>query len=60
MEGFFTWDKSYQNFLQLKNPNLYNNIVNSIVADENANIYFATEGGVVNVLDKKGNVNEIF
>jgi signal transduction histidine kinase/ligand-binding sensor domain-containing protein/DNA-binding response OmpR family regulator len=58
--GVFTWDKSYQNFLQFKNPNLYNNIVNSIVADENANIYFATEGGVVNVLDKKGNVNEIF
>lgn len=55
-----TWDKSYQNFLYFKNQNLLNNITNSIVADKKGTIYFATEGGVVNVLNKKGEVSEVF
>ena len=58
--GVMTWHKSYQNFLRLKNNNSYNHITNSIVADDNNNIYFATEGGVVNRVDKSGNVSEIF
>lgn len=58
--GIITWDKSYQNFLQLKNNNLYNNITNSIVTDSENNIYFGTEGGVVNLLDQKGDISEIF
>ncbi|WP_397445691.1 two-component regulator propeller domain-containing protein [Polaribacter sp. R77954] len=58
--GLFTWDKSYQNFLHFKNQNIQNNITNDIVSGFNNNIYFATEGGVVNVADKKGNISEIF
>ncbi|MHB0753738.1 hybrid sensor histidine kinase/response regulator transcription factor [Polaribacter sp. M15] len=58
--GIITWDKSYQNFLHLKNPNLHNNITNAIVSDSNNNIYFATEGGVVNLLNKEQQVSEFF
>lgn len=58
--GIITWDKSYQNFLQLKNNNLYNNITNDIVTDSDNNIYFGTEGGVLNLLDQKGDISEIF
>lgn len=58
--GVMTWDKSYQNFLHFKNQNLLNNITNSIVADKKGAIYFATEGGVVNVLNIKGEVSEVF
>ncbi|WP_298338694.1 two-component regulator propeller domain-containing protein [uncultured Algibacter sp.] len=57
--GIVTWDKSYQNFLHFKNHNLKNNITNSIVTDDKSNIYFATDDGVVNVLDKSGNVSEL-
>ncbi|WP_299012551.1 two-component regulator propeller domain-containing protein [uncultured Polaribacter sp.] len=58
--GVITWDKSYQNFLHFKNKKSNNNITNSIVTDQEKNIYFATEKGVVNVFDKNGNVSEIF
>ena len=58
--GLITWDKSYQNFLHLKNHNLYNNITNDIVTDSDNNIYFGTEDGILNVLDKKGNISEVF
>ncbi|WP_299046013.1 hybrid sensor histidine kinase/response regulator transcription factor [uncultured Polaribacter sp.] len=58
--GVMTWDKSYQNFLHFKNKNLINNITNSIVSDNKNNIYFATEGGVVNLLNKSGEITEIF
>ncbi|GGD04655.1 hybrid sensor histidine kinase/response regulator transcription factor [Hyunsoonleella pacifica] len=58
--GIITWDKSYQNFLHFSNNNLSNNITNSIVSDKKGNIYFATEEGVINIINKKGNVSEIF
>ena len=58
--GVITWDKSYQNFLHFNNKKVYNNITNSIVADKNGNIFFATEAGIISMLDKKGNVSEIF
>lgn len=58
--GVITWDKSYQNFLHFSNKNIYNNITNSIVTDKKGNIYFATESGVLNVLDDKGRINEIY
>ena len=58
--GIITWDKSYQNFSHFSNNNLSNNITNSIVSDKEGNVYFATEAGVVNLLDKKDNVSEIF
>ncbi|WP_396600664.1 two-component regulator propeller domain-containing protein [Algibacter sp. R77976] len=57
--GVVTWDKSYQNFLHFKNNNLKNNITNSLVADNKSNIYFATDGGIVSVLDNSGNISEV-
>ncbi|WP_282122062.1 hybrid sensor histidine kinase/response regulator transcription factor [Algibacter mikhailovii] len=57
--GIITWDKSYQNFRHFKNENLKNNITNSIVGDDKSNIYFATDDGVINELDKSGNISEL-
>ena len=58
--GIMTWHKSYQNFLHINNSNSYNHITNSIVAGKDNNVYYATEGGVLNVIDKEGNISEIF
>jgi signal transduction histidine kinase/ligand-binding sensor domain-containing protein/DNA-binding response OmpR family regulator len=59
-QGVITWDKSYQNFSHFKNDNLDNNITNDIVTDFKNNIYFGTEEGVINVLDSKGRIDEIY
>ncbi|WP_136482914.1 hybrid sensor histidine kinase/response regulator transcription factor [Cognatitamlana onchidii] len=58
--GVITWHKSYQNFFHIKNNNSNNHITNSIVADEDGKVYFATEGGIVNIIDKQGNISEVY
>ena len=59
-KGAFTWDKSYQNFNHYKNQKIVNNITNSIVEGEDAIIYTATAGGVINTLNKKGEIDKFF
>ncbi len=57
--GIINWEKSYQNFIHFKNNNLKNNITNSIVSDNESNIYFANDNGVVSILDKSGKISEL-
>lgn len=57
--GANIWNKSNENFIHIKNNDVFNNVVNAVVKDEKSNIYFATEGGVINLLKKDGSVSNI-
>ncbi len=59
-KGINLWNKVNENFINIKNTAIFNNVAKSITADKNSNIYFGTQGGVINKIDKKGNVSEIF
>ncbi len=57
--GANIWNKVNENFIRYKNNASNNNVVTSILEDEASNtIYFGTEGGVINKLDKHGNVTK--
>nr|WP_315148608.1 two-component regulator propeller domain-containing protein [uncultured Flavobacterium sp.] len=55
--GVNTWDVSNANFTNLNQNSgkqaLSFDVISSIVADKNQNIYFGTEGGGITILDKK-------
>jgi len=55
--GVHVWDVSNTNFSSLNQSSgkqaLSFDVISSIVADKNKNIYFGTEGGGITILDKK-------
>ncbi|WP_298878677.1 two-component regulator propeller domain-containing protein [uncultured Polaribacter sp.] len=59
-KGINLWNKVNENFTNIKNTAIFNNVAKSITADKSSNIYFGTQGGVVNKIDKQGKVLEIF
>ncbi|MDW5288116.1 two-component regulator propeller domain-containing protein [Formosa sp. PL04] len=51
--GVNIWNEANENFVNLKNHNNNNNVVNTIIADGNSNLYFGTEGGDINIWNRK-------
>ncbi len=58
--GANIWNKINENFIYIKGNTVQSHKVSAIVSDANANIYFATEGGIINKLDKAGRVTTQF
>ncbi|QBN17433.1 hybrid sensor histidine kinase/response regulator [Flavobacterium nackdongense] len=55
--GLYNWDVSNVNFTNLNQNSgkqaLSFDVISSIIADKNQNVYFGTEGGGITILDKK-------
>ncbi|MFC2110296.1 two-component regulator propeller domain-containing protein [Bacteroidota bacterium] len=57
--GVNVWSKTNENFIHIEDDKAFNNVVNSIVSDDESKVYYGTEGGLVSVLENDGSITHV-
>lgn len=57
--GINIWTKSNQNFVNIKNNKTNSNTANCIIKDQQSNLYYGTNTGIVNKIDTLGKVTRL-